>query len=462
MRGDGRVRGVASKINYPPIRRPVVSACRRFGQNPAVQYLLFGCAFVVAAGAVACGDDAGAGEGGQPGTTDSSASGAGGQGGLGGQGGEGGCDQGPELHVLFIGNSHTYVNDVPALVRDLACSAGTNVVVQSVTGAGLSLVDHASDPAVLEAIASEAWDFAVLQDQQQRPAFRLPEVDAVSVPAAEALVEAIRANSADTVPLFYMVWARENGDAQNCDYYPLVCTYEGNTRAVSEGYGLYAERTATDVIPVAFAWAAVVADPSSPMPAGELWSEDGSHASVAGSYFAASMIAGRLLSLPAAPLGYEAGLAPPVAEYLRAKGDDVLAAHLANPRVDTVERVFIACEWATCSSRPDTSPAVFSLSSGSCAEIAAGSATIAARIRTTLDCFLGACVTVPLSGWHDVSGSAVVDGSYSVHAHVDLDDDGAIDAGELEACEDAAFVVGGGVDLTLTTFAPHEPQDPGP
>lgn len=463
MRGDGCVRGVASEIKHPSIRRPNVSACQRFGQNPGVKYLLFGCAFVIAAAAIACNDDGGAGGGGQTvttvGTTDSSASGPGGQGGLGGQGGQGGgggCDQGPELHVLFIGNSHTYVNDVPALVRDLACSAGTKVVVQSVTAAGLSLVDHAGSPAALDAIASEAWDFVVLQDQQQRPGFRLPEVDAVSVPAAEALVEAIRANSADTVPLFYMVWARQNGDRQNCDYYPLVCTYEGNTRAVSEGYGLYAERTATDVIPVALAWAAAVADPTAPLTAGELWS-DGSHGSVAGSYFAASMIAGRLLSLPAAPLTYDAGLAPPIAEYLRAKGDDVLATHLANPRVDTVERVRIACEWATCSSRPDTSPVVFSLSSGSCAEITAGSATIAARIRTTLDCFLGSCVTVPLRGWHDVAGSAIVDGSYSVHAHIDLDDDGAIDAGELEACEDAAFAVGGGVDVVLTTFAPHAP-----
>jgi len=100
---------------------------------------------------------------------------------------------------------------------------------------------------------------------------------------------------------------------------------------------------------------------------------------------------------------------------------------------------------------------VFSISSGSCAEIADGSATIASRIETTLDCSTGACITVPLRGWRDVAGSAIEDGPYSVHAHVDLDDDGAIDAGELEACEDAAFVVGGGIDLTLTTFAPHEP-----
>ncbi len=420
---------------------------------------MLGCALAVVAGTTGCGDDGGSGGGAQTsttaGTSDASSTGQGGQGGQGG--GVGGCEGGPELHVLFIGNSHTYINDVPALVHELACSAGTNVVVQSVAGPGASLVDHASDPVALDAIASQPWDFVVLQDQQQRPGFRLPEVDLVNVPAAHTLVDAIRTNSAATVPLFYMVWARQNGDAMNCEYYPLVCTYEGNTRAVSEGYGLYAERTATDVIPVALAWAAAVADPNAPLTPGELWA-DGSHGTVAGSYFAASMIASRLLSAPAAPLSYEAGLAEPVATYLRATGDEVLSAHLANPRVDTVERVFVECDFTTgCDSWPDASPVVFSLSSGSCAEIADGSATIAAHIRTTMDCSTGACITVPLRGWRDVAGAAIADGTYSVHAHVDLDDNGTLDEGEIEACEDAAFIVGGGADLVLTTFVPHEP-----
>jgi hypothetical protein len=143
---------------------------------------------------------------------------------------------------------------------------------------------------------------------------------------------------------------------------------------------------------------------------------------------------------------------------LRAKADGVLAAHLANPRVDTVERVSVACDFTTgCSSWPDTAPVVFSLSSGSCAEIAGGSAAIAGRIRTTLDCAGGACITVPLRGWRDIGASGIVDGSYSVHAHIDLDDDGIVDTDELEACEDAALLVGGGADLELTTFTPHQP-----
>lgn len=70
---------------------------------------------------------------------------------------------------------------------------------------------------------------------------------------------------------------------------------------------------------------------------------------------------------------------------------------------------------------------------------------------------IGACVTVPLRGWRDLEAACIPAGAYSVHAFVDLDADGSVDTGELEACEDAAFVVGGGVDLVLSDFTPHPP-----
>ncbi|MBL9025627.1 MAG: SGNH/GDSL hydrolase family protein [Myxococcales bacterium] len=381
-------------------------------------------------------------------------SGSGGVGG-GGQGGAAPCSDGPGVRLLFIGNSHTYVNDVPALVRELACSGGARVESTAVAAPGASLVDHASNPAVFDAIASQPWDFVLIQDQQQRPGFRLPEVEVESVAAAEALVDAVRANDPSTVPLFYMVWARQDGDAQNCAYYPLLCTYEGATLAVSQGYELYAERTATDLVPVALAWAQVQTDVAAPLPGGELWSDDGSHASVAGSYLAASMIAARALATPAAALTYEAGLPKPVADYLRAKGDEVLASYSAEGRADTAEHVLVACDEASgCDLSHDTAGVVFSLSSGSCAEIADGSAPLAGRIETTLDCAGLACLTVPLGRWSGVEAGTISPGGYSVQAHVDVDRDGVVDAGEPVGCESGAFVVGGGVDLTLSTFVP--------
>ena len=46
------------------------------------------------------------------------------------------------VHVLFIGNSLTYVNDLPATVEAIARSAGDTIQVMTVAGAGLALIDH--------------------------------------------------------------------------------------------------------------------------------------------------------------------------------------------------------------------------------------------------------------------------------------------------------------------------------
>src|ERR1041385_1212532 len=68
--------------------------------------------------------------------------------------------------VLFLGNSYTYFNDLPAIVSELAkaghqCTVETRMVAPS----GKTLKDHWESSASREALDSQAWDFVVLQDQ---------------------------------------------------------------------------------------------------------------------------------------------------------------------------------------------------------------------------------------------------------------------------------------------------------
>jgi hypothetical protein len=365
-----------------------------------------------------------------------------------------GCDTGPELRVLFIGNSHTYVNDVPALVRELACQAGTQVVTQAATVGGASLTDHAANAATLAAIEADEWDWVILQDQQQMPGSRLRAVEAVHLPAVLALVEAVAAHRAQTRILFYMVWARRDGDAFSCEGYPLVCTYAGMTTAVAQGYRFYAERTRAAVSPVALAWAAVDADPGSPLPQDGLWDADGSHAALPGSYLSAAVLTGTLLGTPTLPLAFDGGLSPEVASYLRTVADRSVSDEADDPRVYTSERIDIACPYAAdgCSDAADSKPVSLSISTAPCADLLDGSAEVVARIDSTLACLESWCMTAPLGDFHQVLGGAIPDATYQVHAHVDVDGDGALGTGDLEACE-TGFEVGSGTHLTLDALS---------
>jgi hypothetical protein len=72
-------------------------------------------------------------------------------------------------HVLFLGNSYTYVNDLPGTFAKLAASRGQRVATTMYALGAYSLEKHAKDAATRKNIESRTWDFVVLQDQSQRP-----------------------------------------------------------------------------------------------------------------------------------------------------------------------------------------------------------------------------------------------------------------------------------------------------
>lgn len=67
-------------------------------------------------------------------------------------------------HVLFIGNSFTYVNDLPRTVADLASSMGDTIRVSSVALPNYAVIDHALGGSnAADVIRREHWDVVVLQ-----------------------------------------------------------------------------------------------------------------------------------------------------------------------------------------------------------------------------------------------------------------------------------------------------------
>lgn len=79
-------------------------------------------------------------------------------------GGNGSLEPTPVYRVLFIGNSLTYVNDLPATVAQLASSVRETVEVAAVARPNFALIDHANGNSnAVEVIQSGEWDYVVLQ-----------------------------------------------------------------------------------------------------------------------------------------------------------------------------------------------------------------------------------------------------------------------------------------------------------
>ena len=187
------------------------------------------------------------------------------------------------MEVLFLGNSYTNSNNLPQLLRDLALSKGDTLIYGSNTPGGYTLEGHSSNSSSQALIAQGNWDYVILQDQSQRPSLPDSLVEIHSIPYAIQLAQQIRSANPISIPMFFMTWGRKNGDAANCAWWPAVCTYAGMQSVLRKNYLRMADTTNAQVGAVGAVWREVRAKD----PGIELYTADGSHPSLAGSYLAA-------------------------------------------------------------------------------------------------------------------------------------------------------------------------------
>ncbi len=215
--------------------------------------------------------------------------------------------------VLFIGNSYTYVNDLPEMFARLAASGHHSVATGMLATGGGTLAEHEGDPATSTMLASEHWNFVVLQEQSEIPSVASLR-EAEMVPAALQLVQSIRAAGAQ--PLLFLTWAHRDGWPEN-----QLPTYASMQQAVDDGYLELASEENAAVAPVGYAWWTLVAD----HPRSDLWEADGSHPSTAGTYLAASVFYATIFQQSPEGLGFHAGLpADEAAREQQIAGDVVL------------------------------------------------------------------------------------------------------------------------------------------
>ena len=209
------------------------------------------------------------------------------------------------FRVLFIGNSYVAVNDLPNQLRNFCLAGGDTLIVDSSAPGGYTFEAHSTDATTLQKIAAGGWDFVILQEQSQRPAFPPSQVEQEVYPFAQVLDSLIHVSNPCAKTVFFMTWGRKYGDQSNCAFYPVICTYEGMQMRLRESYVEMADDNQALVAPVGMAWrASWYADSTL-----NLWSGDNSHPSIDGTYLATCVFYATLFG--ATPVGntYTAGIA---------------------------------------------------------------------------------------------------------------------------------------------------------
>lgn len=185
--------------------------------------------------------------------------------------------------ILFLGNSYTYVNNLPQVLHDLALANGKTITFDSNTPGGYTLQNHSQDPNTIAKIYQQPWDYVIIQAQSQEPSFSPAQVAAQTFPYATKLDSMVHDNDSCSQTMFYMTWGRKNGDAGNCPSYPPVCTYAGMQQRLRDSYVQMGQDNHAMVGPVGIAWKNIIAT----NPAFDLYQSDESHPTEWGTYAAA-------------------------------------------------------------------------------------------------------------------------------------------------------------------------------
>ena len=168
------------------------------------------------------------------------------------------------LHILFIGNSYTYQNDLPKLVTNLAKAGNQQpVITDRETPGGCTFKRHWDNGKALKKIQSKNWDIVILQNHSLGALNGKKDMFIYG----QKLHDAAKKQGAQVI--LYMTWARQHKPEM--------------IQPISQAYSQLAEKLNAKVAPVGLVWQAV----RKSHPKTILHKSDKSHPTKVGSYLTA-------------------------------------------------------------------------------------------------------------------------------------------------------------------------------
>ena len=210
-------------------------------------------------------------------------------------------DPASPARILLIGNSHTFMNDLPRMLSDLATSAGIVTGVEHIAFGGFRLAQHAVNGPTLARIDQEPWDLVVLQEST---AIQLEALVDEMKPAVIALDAATRAVGGRT--LLVMMWA------------PYATSLETGVlhqhqQELARITVTIAEAACASVAPAGLAWEDVQTSHETIRP----WSHDRVHAREAGTFLTACVLFATIWGESPAGLAFPSGFSEVDAKILQ-------------------------------------------------------------------------------------------------------------------------------------------------
>ena len=197
------------------------------------------------------------------------------------------CGIAQKYNVLFLGNSYTYANDLPGTIKSLLVNTEHSLSYQSNAPGGYCFFQHVDNQTSLELIRQGNWDFVVLQEQSQMPSIDFYRYNCM-YPAATQLRDSIKKYNPCADVVFYMTWGRRDGGQQCEDYgQGTYCSeafsdYFHMQDTMTRSYHQITAQLRQVVAPAGEAWRSIKQSTDI-----ELFSGDGSHPSIYGTYLTA-------------------------------------------------------------------------------------------------------------------------------------------------------------------------------
>lgn len=197
-------------------------------------------------------------------------------------------------NILFIGNSLTFYNDMPQMLRQIANSHNHSIMYDRNTKMGYSLRQHASNDSTMRLIRKGNWNFVVIQGLSLDFTYYDQKGKDEVLPYLYAIVDSIKKYNTRAQIVLYMTWGYKEGDEQACVNEQRLCSYSEMQKVISDNYIQAAAHSNMWVAPVGEVWQKI----QMYYPKINLYQSDNLHPTAEGSYAAASVFYALLFQEP--------------------------------------------------------------------------------------------------------------------------------------------------------------------